>query len=134
MSESKPRRLTEKLPFLGALWLAIATALLCAIVPSGLPGSESRGSAFNPSNSVVALRAKSTKAVPAVEKIADKDSIKPASHGGWRSWHDLAIASANAVQAIAIATLSPAFTSQSDQIAPTGLFAVILPRGPPAAG
>lgn len=134
MSESKPRPFTDKLLFFGGLWLAIATALLCAIVPSGLPGSESRGSAFNPSNSVVALRAKSTKAVPVIERIADKDSIKPSTPDGWRTAHHLVIPSLPAIQAIAILLPLAQMDVPRGPVSATGLLQAILPRGPPITG
>ncbi|WCM25288.1 hypothetical protein NDN01_14565 [Sphingomonas sp. QA11] len=42
--------------FAGSVWLTVATTLLCALLPVGLPQTSAVGSAFNPSNSVVALR------------------------------------------------------------------------------
>jgi hypothetical protein len=42
--------------FAGSVWLTVATTLLCALLPVGLPHTSAVGSAFNPSNSVVALR------------------------------------------------------------------------------
>jgi hypothetical protein len=41
--------------FIASLWLTLATALFCAVVPTGLPQSASHGSAFNPSNNIVAV-------------------------------------------------------------------------------
>lgn len=134
MSESKPRPFAEKLLFLGGLWLAIATALLCAIVPSGLPGSESRGSAFNPSNSVVALRAKSTEAVAEIDKIADKDKQKPATHVDGRNNPYLISLPLSAVHA-AVALLPLPATGVLPPIpSPVRLLSAIFPRGPPAKG
>ncbi|HEX7782579.1 MAG TPA: hypothetical protein VF509_07210 [Sphingobium sp.] len=81
VSRTSPFR--ERLPFLGALWLALVTVLLCATVPAGLPGSEVRGSAFNPSNSVVALRAKAIASLHDAEIAVGKDDDGvTASHPG----------------------------------------------------
>jgi len=41
--------------FIGSLWLTVATTLLCAVLPTGLPETSSVGSAFNPSTTSVAL-------------------------------------------------------------------------------
>src|SRR3546814_6985580 len=39
------------------LWVALTTAILCAILPAGLPLTKAVGSAFSPSTTIVALRA-----------------------------------------------------------------------------
>ncbi|RYY24758.1 MAG: hypothetical protein EOP62_15660 [Sphingomonadales bacterium] len=46
--------------FVASLWLTLATALFCAVMPAGLPHSAKHGSAFSPANSVVSLQAPSS--------------------------------------------------------------------------
>ena len=41
--------------FVATLWIALTVALLCALLPTGLPRSTSVGSAFSPSTTIVAL-------------------------------------------------------------------------------
>lgn len=60
--------------FLLSLWLSLATAILCAVLPAGLPLTRTIGSAFDPSTTIVALRARPpapTKAV--LLRIGDAD-------------------------------------------------------------
>src|SRR3546814_18111584 len=49
--------LDNRLVFISALWVALTTAILCAILPAGLPLTKAVGSAFSPSTTIVALRA-----------------------------------------------------------------------------
>jgi len=56
----------EPRSFMAALWLTIATALLCAILPTGLPQSQVLGSAFSPATTSVALRGHEPRASTAV--------------------------------------------------------------------
>ena len=44
--------------FVLALWISLATAIVCAVVPAGLPATRTTGSAFDPSTTIVALRSK----------------------------------------------------------------------------
>ena len=48
-----------------ALWLSLATAIVCAVVPGGLPMTRTTGSAFDPSTTVVVLRSRPPVAVKA---------------------------------------------------------------------
>ncbi len=47
-----------RLLFLLSLWASLATAIVCAVVPAGLPMTRSTGSAFDPSTTIVALRSR----------------------------------------------------------------------------
>jgi hypothetical protein len=49
------RRLARPWDFVGTVWLAIATVLICAMAPTGLPQTAHHGSAFNPATTVVAI-------------------------------------------------------------------------------
>lgn len=51
------RWLARPWQFAGAVWIALATVLICAVAPSGLPQTLQHGSAFNPATTVVALNA-----------------------------------------------------------------------------
>lgn len=46
----------RNIEFLAALWVTLATALLCALMPAGAPRTVAIGSAFNPATTVEALR------------------------------------------------------------------------------
>src|SRR3546814_6123248 len=52
----KTDHLDNRLVFISALWVALTTAILCAILPAGLPLTKAVGSAFSPSTTIVALR------------------------------------------------------------------------------
>src|SRR3546814_20931844 len=57
----KTDHLDNRLVFISALWVALTKAILCAILPAGLPLTNAVGSAFSPSTTIVALRAKAEK-------------------------------------------------------------------------
>ena len=131
MTGSNP--LGESLPFLGALWLALATVLLCATVPAGLPGSEVRGSAFNPSNSVVALRAKPIASLHDAEIAASKDDDNLAAPHTGPYPGDQAIAPLVHVdsQPATDAGRVPSILAWHDALPLSRLLSAIYPRGPP---
>lgn len=52
-------KMKGRLPFIAALWTAIAVAMLSAMLPSGLPLTRVSGSAFDPATSLVVLKARS---------------------------------------------------------------------------
>lgn len=60
--------------FVAVLWIAMATALLCALLPVGLPLTKTVGSAFSPATSAVALRA-------AAPRLAAKCLVKKSDGG-----------------------------------------------------
>ncbi len=45
--------------FIATLWMAICVALLCAVMPMGLPSSKATGSAFSPATTSVVLKSRS---------------------------------------------------------------------------
>lgn len=65
--------------FASAIWLAIATILICALAPAGLPQSSAQGSAFSPSTTIVALKARADGPRLVIKRIARSDDD---GHGG----------------------------------------------------
>jgi|GEM_PF-5355250 len=61
----------RRLAFALSLWISLATAVICAVVPAGLPATRTIGSAFDPSTTIVALRSRPPVAKPAVLRAAD---------------------------------------------------------------
>ncbi|WP_157219811.1 hypothetical protein [Flavisphingomonas formosensis] len=66
------RRPESRQGFLATAWLALLTALLCALVPDGPPASKTIGSAFNPATTAVPLKARSQLARLFVKSAGDK--------------------------------------------------------------
>jgi hypothetical protein len=64
-------RLTQGRWFIVALLLALASALVPAVLTSGLPSSRATGSAFDPATSVVALRGRTQTLVRAEAILQD---------------------------------------------------------------
>ena len=58
--------MSGRLLFVLSLWMSLAIAIVCAVVPAGLPSTRSIGSAFDPSTTIVALRSKPPVAAKAV--------------------------------------------------------------------
>jgi hypothetical protein len=122
--------LTAPAIFVAALWVSLATALLSAMLPVGLPLTQSTGSAFNPATTAVALRATAVQPRTAIQWIDDDDG--PAT--------DLApTLDATALPPPAAPSLpaprgdaapAPRFASPSDL--PTATLGLAYPRGPPA--
>lgn len=61
----------RRLAFALSLWVSLATAVICAVMPAGLPATRTIGSAFDPSTTIVALRSRPPVAKPAVLRAAD---------------------------------------------------------------
>lgn len=59
--------------FVSALWVALTTAILCAILPTGLPLTKSVGSAFSPSTTVVALRGRAEQVRSTEQRVVKGD-------------------------------------------------------------
>jgi len=112
--------------FVASLWLALATAVFCAVVPAGLPHSASHGSAFNPANSVVALHSASSKR--AIFKRGEGDPAPAPSAGA-------DVIAPNDSPAIAV----PILSARLAPIATPAAFTLSnvpdarFPRGPPLA-
>lgn len=60
-----------RLLFLLSLWMSLATAIVCAVVPAGLPQTRLTGSAFDPSTTIVALRSRPPATIKAPELRED---------------------------------------------------------------
>jgi hypothetical protein len=114
--------------FVASLWLTLATALFCAMVPAGLPHSAAHGSAFNPANSAVALHASSNTNRAVLKRIAGDDPAPPTSSGA-----GLAVSGAVFdIAGLLLASSAPHVAA----LAPIPVFAVRVaayPRGPPLA-
>lgn len=59
----------HRLTFVLTLWVALVTAILCALWPAGLPLTKSVGSAFNPSTTAVVLRGRTEQLRPPIRRI-----------------------------------------------------------------
>ena len=73
-------RVVRNVEFLAALWITLATALLCALVPAGAPRTVAIGSAFNPATTVEALRTVSPSARQHLDSTRAPDG-KDRQHG-----------------------------------------------------
>ena len=60
--------------FIPTLWVALATALLCALWPAGLPLTKTVGSAFSPATTIVALRGRAEQLRPPVKRFEKDDA------------------------------------------------------------
>ncbi len=67
--------------FIPTLWVALATALLCALWPSGLPLTKTIGSAFSPETSAVALRGRAEQIRFATQRFEKDDDHASAAPG-----------------------------------------------------
>lgn len=103
------RGFTGQLLFVLSLWMSLATAIVCAVVPAGLPATRAVGSAFDPSTTIVALR--STAPVAGKAAMARPDGGDGAGVGGHGGAAALVSASALPVivtMVIAATTMRPA--------------------------
>ena len=120
--------LRVQLAFLLSLWLSLATAVVSAVAPSGLPSTRSVGSAFDPSTTIVALRSRPpVEAKTAILRIGEGDGT---GFGGGAGLLAIAPAVVTTGVAVAYAATLPlaAFTLSSRAI---GLARYARP--PPAA-
>lgn len=76
------RTIGGPLPFAVALWMSLVTAIVCAVVPAGLPSTRSIGSAFDPSTTIVALRSRPPVAVRQAPVRADDGDGAGSGLGG----------------------------------------------------
>jgi hypothetical protein len=68
--------ISRHLVFVSALWVALTTAILCAILPTGLPLTKSVGSAFSPSTTVVALRGRAEQVRSTEQRVVKGDPAR----------------------------------------------------------
>ncbi|WP_066796148.1 hypothetical protein [Sphingomonas soli] len=114
--------------FAVSLWLTLATAVFCAVVPTGLPQTVRHGSAFNPANNFVAIHASSRNNRAILKRAIDGKPAPAASAGSDVAVPraQFALAGPAIVQSVAVAT-GPAAPILSK--VPEARF----PRGPPGA-
>lgn len=116
--------------FIAALLLALAAVLVPAFIHSGLPATRAIGSAFDPSTSVVAMRARAPEAASVQAAEPDRRADPPSPSG---PAHAVAPTPAAPVRHEATAQPAPQFheTRAESATAPTRSNA--LPRAPPFA-
>jgi hypothetical protein len=64
----------RRLVFVSVVWLALITAIFCAIWPLGSPLSKPFGSAFSPATAEVAIRGRAEQFRAKTERIANGDA------------------------------------------------------------
>ena len=118
--------------FVLALWVAMLTAVVSAIAPSGLPSTRTVGSAFDPSTTAVVLKARSPlRAMVVLERRGDDRADLPRLPGDGATPALLAVTPGFIVPALfAVATWAPVAI---DHPRASQLRYIIQPRAPPAA-
>lgn len=114
--------------FLASVWLTLATALFCAVVPIGLPQSASHGSAFNPSNTAVALHAGSSAERAALKRMERRKTSADATAGT-----GVVLPAVAPIVAPAPGAPTPAFALAAATFLRPAIWALRYARGPPAA-
>lgn len=119
--------------FAASLWVSLATAILCAVIPVGQPLSTALGSAFNPSTTAVALHSGSgqTRVTPKRFERDDTDTSKP----GLVAPGARPVLPANAPEAVppSAPAPAPAWIASAPRIARAASLGIAWPRGPPLA-
>jgi hypothetical protein len=117
--------------FLGAVLLVLASALVAALVPSGQPSTQLIGSAFDPSTSAVALRARTQKAVDEIAQVTPgkRDQQKRVAAG---STLYIPMFPPLCWQALLVLPLGTALCACAATPRPLRLRAANAPRAPPA--
>ena len=120
-----------RLSFILSLWMSLATALVCAVVPAGLPATRSVGSAFDPSTTIVAVRSRPPVARPSLLRAGDDDTGDALS--GQANF--LALAVTMPVTGIAAAILPTAafLATRAAPPHPRAFHNLLYARPPPAA-
>lgn len=120
-----------RLSFILSLWMSLATALVCAVVPAGLPATRSVGSAFDPSTTIVALRSRPPVARPSLLRAGDDDAGK----GLIRQADTVALPSVARVAVIAgfIVAAGAVMAARSVLPRPRAFRNALYARPPPAA-
>ncbi|MBX3564973.1 MAG: hypothetical protein KF730_10400 [Sphingomonas sp.] len=113
--------------FAASLWLTLATALFCAVMPAGLPGSVTHGSAFSSANHAVALHASSSSNRAMLKRGVKGDPAAPSAGSE-------VIAPAGVPAIVAPSALaSPPASLKLAALPISGIPEARYPRGPPAA-
>ena len=125
---SAPGRMGQLKLFIASLWLTLATAVFCAVVPTGLPHSTSHGSAFNPANSIVALHSGAGTNRAALKRVDQKDPSTGTVAGG-----DIIQPAERAAVAVPIAAPALAPVAAPATLARVHGWNLRYARGPPVA-
>ncbi|RZJ74886.1 MAG: hypothetical protein EON88_37230 [Brevundimonas sp.] len=122
-----------RLLFVLSLWMSLATAVVCAVVPSGLPSTRSVGSAFDPSTTIVALRTRPPVAIKAaVARFGD--GIGVGGNGGGDGGAPVVTAAAPLPVVLAVLVAPAAgFVDTAFSLIPRAIDSALLARPPPAA-
>lgn len=130
----KNDHLSRHFLFVSALWVALITAILCAIWPAGLPLTKTVGSAFNPSTTAVALIGRAEQVRAGAKRIVEGDPepatdlTLPPSHQVFDT-PNVPTAAPPQVRKQG----SPSAPRSSAQPLPTAVTGQPYPRGPPVA-
>ena len=125
--------LRGRLSFILSVWMALATALICAVVPAGLPATRTIGSAFDPSTTIVALRTKPpVTARAAILRSGDRDG-SGIGLGGWDRPMALAAEAPAVVLGRTTFTAISGFVAAALSFAPPTLSFALFARPPPAS-
>jgi hypothetical protein len=116
----------SRLLFALSLWVSLATAIVCAVVPAGLPATRTVGSAFDPSTTIVALRSKPPVAKVAILRITGRDGL-----GGGDGGVALPAAAAPLPAPPAAERSVPAFPALATVVLPRAIDATLYARPPP---
>jgi hypothetical protein len=127
-------KLSRNLLFVPALWVALMTVLLCAILPAGLPLTKTVGSAFSPSTTAVALKGSSEQLRGAMKRIVKGDPA-PATDLTQPPAHQLFVT--RGIPAVPqrrpVLNGRPPLPQNSTPALPDAIAGLPYPRGPPIA-
>jgi hypothetical protein len=127
-------KLSRNFLFVPALWVALMTVLLCAILPAGLPLTKTIGSAFSPSTTAVALKGSSEQLRGAMKRVVKGDPApvpdltQPPAHPLFVTPGIPAVPQRPPAQ-----KASPPLPRDPTPALPDGAAGLPYPRGPPIA-
>jgi hypothetical protein len=127
-------KLSRNFLFVPALWVALMTVLLCAILPAGLPLTKTIGSAFSPSTTAVALKGSSEQLRGAMKRVVKGDPApvpdltQPPAHQPFVTPGIPAVPQRPPAQ-----KASPPLPRDPTPALPDGAAGLPYPRGPPIA-
>jgi hypothetical protein len=127
-------KLSRNFLFVPALWVALMTVLLCAILPAGLPLTKTIGSAFSPSTTAVALKGSSEQLRGAMKRVVKGDPA-PATDLTQAPAHQPFVAPGIPAvpQRQPAQKASPPLPLDPTPALPDGATGLPYPRGPPIA-
>ncbi|MGE0775277.1 MAG: hypothetical protein AB7G25_10750 [Sphingomonadaceae bacterium] len=118
----------DRIFFVATLWVALATALLFALLPLGLPLTTSIGSAFSPATTAVALRGRAQQLKAPADQVLKDDTHSPADQKMFDTLAPPELAALSPIDRIAAAILAHL---DPHPIPPAAHMALAYPRGPP---